>query len=166
MNFSLRPWSIDDLESLVKYGNNKNVAKFMMNRFPHPYTIENGKQFIEFASNHKPLHMFAIEINGEASGGIGLHPQEDIHCKNAELGYWLGEPFWGNGIITKAIVKMVDYGFRNFDVTRIFAKTFGTNLASQKVLEKAGFKFEARFEKTFYKNNEYFDELVYAVRRK
>ncbi len=166
MNFSLRPWSIDDLESLVKYGNNKNIANFMMDRFPHPYTIENGKQFIEFASKHKPLHMFAIEINGEACGGIGLHPQEDIHCKNAELGYWLGEPFWGNGIITKAIVEMVDYGFRNFDVTRIFAKPFGNNLASQKVLEKAGFKFEARFEKTFYKNDEYLDELVYAMRRK
>ncbi|MBL7921451.1 MAG: GNAT family N-acetyltransferase [Bacteroidia bacterium] len=166
MDFSLRPWTIGDLDSLVKYGNNKNIEKFMMNRFPHPYTIEKGKQFIEFATSHKPIHLFAIEINGEACGGIGLHPQDDIHCRNAEIGYWLGEPFWGNGIISKAIVQIVDYGFMNFDITRIFARPFGTNTASQKVLEKAGFKLEGRFENSIYKNGEFIDELVYSVKRK
>lgn len=166
MNFSLRPWTIDDLDSLVKYGNNKNIAKFMMDKFPHPYTPEKGKQFIEYAVSHKPLHLFAIEINGEACGGIGIHPQDDIHCKNAELGYWLAEPFWGKGIISNAIVQMVDYGFMNFDITRIFARPFGTNAASQKVLEKAGFKFEGRIENSLFKNGEFIDELIYAVRRK
>ncbi|MBA3680702.1 MAG: GNAT family N-acetyltransferase [Bacteroidetes bacterium] len=166
MNFTLRPWTVKDLESLVKYGNNNNIAKFMTDKFPHPYTLEKGKQFIEFATSHKPVRLFAVEINGEACGGIGIHPQDDIHCKNAELGYWLGEPFWGQGIISKAIIQMVDHGFMNFDITRIFARPFGTNAASQKVLEKAGFKLEARFEKTLYKNGIYLDELIYSVNKK
>ena len=165
MDFKLRPFNNNDLQSLVKYANNVAIAKNMTNKFPHPYTEENGKLFLEFATKN-PTRMFAIEINGEMCGGIGLHPQEDIHCKNAELGYWLAEPFWGNGIISKAIVQMLEHGFKNFDFQRIFARPFGTNLASQKVLEKAGFVLEARFEKTLFKNGEYLDELVYGVRRK
>ena len=151
MELLLRPWHINDLNNLVKYGNNKNIAKFMTDMFPYPYTEEKGKQFIEFANKENSIRILAIDLNGEAIGGIGLHPQTDIHCKNAELGYWLGEPFWGQGIITKAIIKMVDYGFINFEINRIFARPFGTNLASQKVLEKTGFKLEARFEKTLFK---------------
>jgi [ribosomal protein S5]-alanine N-acetyltransferase len=107
----------------------------------------------------------AIDINGEAIGGIGIHPKDDIECKNAEMGYWLGEPFWGNGIITKAVLQMVDYGFVNFEIDRIFARPFGTNIASQKVLEKTGFVLEARFAKTLFKFGEYQDELIYAIRR-
>jgi RimJ/RimL family protein N-acetyltransferase len=165
MNFSLRPWTIDDLDCLVKFANNKNIANYMTNKFPDPYTKENGIQFIEFASKEKPHNILAIVIKGEAVGGIGIHPQSDIHCKNAELGYWLAEPFWGNGIITKAIIQMVDYGFMNFDINRIFARPFGTNIASQRVLEKTGFKLEANFKKTLFKNGEYFDEMIYAIRR-
>ncbi|MEO6304536.1 MAG: GNAT family N-acetyltransferase [Bacteroidia bacterium] len=165
MNFSLRPWSVNDLDSLVKFANNKDIAKFMTDKFPHPYTKENGKQFIEFVIKDAPHHILAITVNDEAIGGIGIHPQTDIQCKNAELGYWLAKPFWGQGIITKAIVQMVDYGFMNFDITRIYARPFGTNTASQRVLEKTGFKLEARIEKSLFKNGEYLDELIYSVRR-
>lgn len=166
MDFTLRPWNIDDLDNLVNYGNNVNIARYMTNQFPHPYTADKGKLFIDFATRDLPVHIFAIDINGQASGGIGIHFQSDIQCKNAELGYWLGEPFWGKGIMTKAIIQMIDYGFKTFDITRIFARPFGTNIRSQKALEKAGFTFEARFEKAFFKNDEYVDELIYAVRRK
>ena len=165
MQFTLRPWKIDDLDNLVKFANNLNVAKYMTDRFPHPYNAENGKIFIESATNDFPFNIFAIDIAGEASGGIGLHLQADIQCKNAELGYWLAEPYWGKGIMTKAITQMVDYGFKTWEINRIFARPFATNTGSQKVLEKAGFTFEARFEKTLFKNGEYLDELVYAVRR-
>lgn len=165
MDFILRPWKKEDLASLVKYANNSSIAKFMTNQFPHPYAEENGLMFIDFATKNNPPNIMAIEINGEASGGIGLHPQSDIQCKNAELGYWLAEPFWGKGIITKAVGQMVDYGFSNWDFTRIYARPFGTNIASQKVLEKAGFVLEARFEKSLFKNGEFLDELVYAVRK-
>ena len=165
MNFTLRPWTPDDLDSLVKNANNPNIARFMTDQFPHPYSADKGKQFIEFATKDTPLHIFAIDINGEASGGIGLHPQADIQRKNTELGYWLGEAYWNKGIISRAIPQIIEYGFKNFDMERIFARPFGTNLASQRVLEKAGFVLEARFEKTFFKNGEYIDELFYAVRR-
>jgi len=166
MHFTLRPFTINDLNSLVKYANNPKIANNLTDKFPYPYTKENGKMFIEFATKNTPTNIFAIDINGEACGGIGIHPQEDVHRKNAELGYWLGEPFWGNGIITKAIEQIADYGFKNFDISRIFARPYGTNLASQRVLEKAGFVLEARFEKTLFKNGEYKDELIYAIRRK
>lgn len=166
MNFTLRPWTINDLNDLVSFANNKEIAKYMTDQFPYPYTIEKGKAFIEYASNASPLHIFAIDVDGKAAGGIGIHPQTDIQCKNAELGYWLAEPFWGKGIVTKAVVQMVDYGFKNFDVDRIFARPFGTNKGSQKVLEKSGFILEGKFEKTLFKNGEFLDELVYAIRRK
>lgn len=165
MNFLLRPWLIDDLDDLVKNANNFNIAKFMTNGFPHPYNTEDGKKFIALANKDTPKHIFAIDVVGQAVGGIGVHLQTDIHCKNAELGYWLAEPFWGYGIITKAINQMVDFAFNTYDINRVFARPFGTNKASQRVLEKAGFLLEGRLEKVLFKNGEYLDELIYAVRR-
>lgn len=165
MNFQLRPFSIEDLDWLVKFANNYNIAKNLTDAFPHPYSIEDGKAFIEMATQNYPRNILAIEINGEASGAIGVHPQKDIYRKNMELGYWLAEPYWGKGIMTNAIVQMTDYAFTNFDINRIYARPFGYNTASQRVLEKAGFILEARLEKTFFKNGEFVDELIYAVRR-
>src|SRR5437868_1614384 len=165
MPFTLRPWKMEDLGSLVKYANNFEIAKFLTDRFPHPYTEESGKMFIESATNDFPFNIFAIDIGGEASGGIGLHLQNDIYSKNAELGYWLAQPYWGKGITTSAVKQMVQYGFDTWDISRIFARPFGTNKGSQKVLEKAGFTLEGKFEKTLFKNGEYVDELIYAIRR-
>lgn len=164
MDFKLRHWKISDLESLVKYADNWNVAKNLTDKFPHPYTHEDGLKYLGFAS--KAENIFAIEIDGEAAGSIGFFLQDDVHAKNAEIGYWLAEPFWGRGIVTKAIKQTVDYTFKNHNIERIFARPFGTNFASQKVLEKAGFTLEAKFEKTICKNGEFLDELFYAIRRK
>ncbi len=137
----------------------------MTNQFPHPYTRESGEAFIKMTTQQSPPTILAIEINGRASGGIGLHIQTDIHIKNAELGYWLAEPYWGKGIMTKAVKHMVNYGFKNLNITRIFARPFGTNIASQKVLKNAGFVLEGKFKDTIYKNGEYLDELIYAIRK-
>ena len=163
MNFTLRPFRNSDLASLVKYANNYNIAKFLTNQFPHPYTDEDGRKFISNVANNDPINVFAIEVNGEAAGAIGIFPQTDIHEKTAEMGYWLAELFWGNGIITRAIGEMVEYGFETFDVTRIVARPFSTNLASQRVLEKAGFVCEARLKNAVYKNGKYMDELIFAT---
>jgi [ribosomal protein S5]-alanine N-acetyltransferase len=165
MNSTIRPWTMQDLDNLVKYGNNPKIAKFMSDGFPNPYTIEKAKAFIENAVKDSPLRIFAIDVEGQVVGGIGIHPQTDIHRKNAELGYWLAELYWGKGIMTNAIKQIVAHGFKYFDIDRIFARPFGTNIASHRVLEKAGFTLEARFEKTLIKNGEYLDELIYAVRR-
>lgn len=163
--FTLRPWQITDAASLAKYANNASIAKNLTDAFPHPYGMENALAFIKMASASDPVTIFAIEINGEACGGIGLHPQHDIHRMNAELGYWLAEPYWGHGIITQAILQIVDFGFKTLPVDRIFARPFGSNQGSQKALEKAGFVLEARLKNTLFKNGKYEDELIYAVRR-
>ena len=165
MDFKLRPWNLDDIKSLVEYANNTEIAKNLTNQFPSPYNRDNGESFIQMTLNDNPTQIFAIEINGKASGGIGLHSQTDIHLKNMELGYWLAEIYWSKGIMTKAVKQMVDYGFKTFQIDRIFARPFGPNISSQKVLEKAGFKLEAKFEKTLYKNGKYLDDLIYAVRQ-
>lgn len=165
MHFTLRPWTSNDLDNLVQYANNFHIAKFMTNAFPHPYTPANGEAFIAYANQDTPIHIFAIDVAGQAIGGIGIHPQTDVQEKNAELGYWLAEPFWGQGIVTKAIQQMLDFAFSTYPITRVFARPFGNNIASQRVLEKAGFTLEARLEKTLFKNNEYLDELIYAIRR-
>ena len=165
-HFQLRPWSADDTDSLVRFGNNPKIAANMTDQFPNPYTTEKAKAFIEYATSNNPPNILAIDANGQAVGGIGIHPQADINRMNAEMGYWLAEPYWGQGIISHAIKQMVAYTFENWDINRIFARPFGTNIGSQRALEKAGFVLEARFEKTILKNGEYLDELVYAVRRR
>lgn len=165
MEFQLRPFALSDLDTLVRYANNFNIAKNLTDLFPHPYLEEHGRAFIEKTLAADPVTIFAIATADHIIGAIGLHPQFDIHRKNAELGYWLAEPFWGKGIMPRAIAQMVDFGFKNLDINRIFARPFGSNLASQRVLEKAGFRLEARFEKTLFKNGKYEDDLIYAVRR-
>ncbi len=165
MEFKLRPWNPDDIDSLVEQANNFKIARFLTDGFPHPYTRENGRAFIEMATRDEPVHIFAIEVNSKAVGAIGLHPQTDIMKKNAELGYWLGEAYWGKGIITEAVKQVVKFGFDTFDITRIYARPYGTNTASQKVLEKAGFALESRIEKIIFKNGEFLDELIYAIRK-
>jgi [ribosomal protein S5]-alanine N-acetyltransferase len=165
IDFSLRAWKKDDVKSLAKYANNWNIAKNMTDGFPFPYTEETARNFIEMTQEYIPNRFFAIVVNDEAVGGIGIHPQTDIQRKNAELGYWLAEEFWGNGIIYRAIFQINEYAFENFDINRIFARPFATNLASQKVLQKAGFKFECKFEKTLIKNDELIDEMFFSMRR-
>ncbi len=157
---------MNDLPSLVKYANNFNIANNLTDKFPHPYSEENGKAFIDFATKDDPIHIFCIEVNGEAAGGIGIHPQEDVHRKNAELGYWVAEPYWGQGIISRAIPQAIDFAFNTYDLNRVFARPYGRNVASQRVLEKCGFVLEARLEQTLFKNGQFEDEMIYAVRRK
>jgi [ribosomal protein S5]-alanine N-acetyltransferase len=163
MEFKLRPWTIDDLESVTKNANNSNITNFMSDGFPN--SIEKWKSFLEFAVIDESILYLAIEVNGQAVGGIGVSPKKDIMRNNAELGYWLSEDYWRQGIITSAIREIVKLAFAKFDINRIYATPFETNFASHKVLEKAGFTLEARFKKIVLKNGELLDELVYAIRR-
>ncbi|MDR0766857.1 MAG: GNAT family N-acetyltransferase [Methanosarcinales archaeon] len=161
-DFKLRKWSGADLDSLVKYADNRNIAKWMTNKFPHPYTREDGEAFLSLIANDHPVKVFAIEIAGEAVGSIGIFPQADVHEKNAEMGYWLAEEYWGRGIMPKVIQEVAAYGFQTFDIVQIFARPFSSNLNSQRVLEKAGFTFEARIKNAIFKNGEMMDELIYV----
>ncbi len=165
LTFLIRPWQPEDAESLSKHANDPDIARNMTDGFPHPYTPEHARRFIEYALKDDPIHIFAIEINGEAAGGIGIHPQSDIYRKNAELGYWLGKAYWGQGITTEAVKQVCTLAFSLYDIRRIYARPYGYNTASMKVLEKAGFVLEARLKDTIFKNGVYTDELIYGLRR-
>ena len=165
MEILIRPWKISDKPNLVKYANNWKVAKNLIDKFPFPYHEEDAESYIEFANKDIPVHLFAIDKDGEAIGAIGITLQKDIYRKNVELGYWLAEPYWGQGIVCKAVVQVVKFAFETYDIARIYAGVFGNNLASQRVLEKSHFTLEAKFQKTLFKNNEYQDELIYGLRR-
>lgn len=166
MDITLRNWTLDDLDNLVRNANNKKIADNLTDAFPHPYSRGAGEAFIDMRLKETTTKVFCIDVNGEASGAVGFFPQQDVFRLNAEMGYWIAEPFWGKGIVTKAIGLSLPKAFELFDINRIFARPYGTNLASQRVLEKSGFILEARFEKTVIKNGMLLDELVYAYRKR
>lgn len=165
MNFELREWRREDAESIAKYANNKHIADNVRNIFPHPYTLADAQWYINncIHSDKKRQFLRAIEINGEAAGSIGLTLQEDIHCKCAELGYWLGEPFWNRGIISAAIKQICETAFKEYDLARIYAEAFAHNLGSRKALTKAGFHLEGILQMSVYKNGQIYDSCMYAL---
>lgn len=160
---TLRNWTPNDLDNLLRYANNPRIAQNMTDAFPHPYTREAGENFIAMAMSKNPVSIFAICFNNEVIGAIGVHPQHDIHKKCAELGYWLAEPFWGKGYMKQAVLHLIYYAFHNFDIIRLYARPFSSNTGSQKVLEQCGFTLEATLKKSIYKNGEYLDELIYSI---
>lgn len=164
-SFELRPWRQDDLTDLVKHANDLSIADNLTNTFPHPYTEEDGLAFLNRFRSDTPVRVFAIVVDGHAVGSIGVFQQDDIFHHNAELGYWLAAPFRGRGIVPAALRQMVDYAFQGWPLKRVFARPFGSNTASQRALEKAGFTLEARLVGTIEKNGRIEDELIYAVRR-
>src|SRR5215472_10574208 len=99
---TIRPWRLDDAESLAKHANNRRVWLGLRDRFPHPYTAEDAKNFLERATTTKGREKsYCIEIDGSARGGIGITIGEDVHRLTAEFGYWLAEEFWGQGIMSE-----------------------------------------------------------------
>ena len=160
--FKLRAWQLSDIDSLAKHANNPNIAKWLTDQFPYPYDKQAAETYIRMVANDHPQKVFAIEIDGEAVGSIGIFPQTDIHQKSAEIGYWLSEDYWHQGIMPQAVEEIVAYGFRTFDIVRIYARLFSTNKGSQRVLEKAGFTLEARLKNALYKQGAFLDEYIYA----
>ena len=163
ISFKLRKFRKSDVDSLVKHANNYNVAKYLTNEFPHPYYKKDAEPFIAFVSSQIPTQVFAIEIEGEAAGSIAVTPQKEIDRKEGELGYWISEKYWNHGIATSAIKKMVEYGFKTFDIDRIFATPFIENKASQRVLIKSGFTQESSSKVTIIKNNEAYDVFIFSI---
>jgi len=160
--FKMRPWRVGDECSLQENADNPRFNENLRDRFPSPYTLEDARQWIEATGKQKPPSNFAIEVSGKAVGAIGLDLQDDVHRRSAEIGYWLGEPYWGRGIMTAAVRAMTDYGFATFDICRIFATVYEWNPASARVLEKAGFEFEARLRKSVTKNARTGALLIFA----
>lgn len=164
-NCVIRPWRLDDARALSEGANNRNVWLCVRDRMPHPYTLCDAEAYLRLAAEVDPAESFCIEVEGKAAGAIGLHPKTDVHRRTAELGYWLAEPFWGRGIATAAVRAFVANGFGSLPLDRIFAEVNSNNLASARVLEKAGFEYEGRLRKNVIKDGQVLDSLLYASLR-
>lgn len=159
----LRPWKEGDEPSLVRHANNYEVWRRLRDRFPHPYTRADAEQWIALARQQDPQTHFAIEVRGEAAGGLGLEPGSDIERRSAEIGYWLGEAFWGRGITTAAVRTLTSYGFEALGLTRIFAVPFASSSASIRVLEKCGYMREGIMRRSAVKEGVVLDQVLYAL---
>jgi len=161
----VRPWRLDDAESLARHANNRKIWLAVRDLFPHPYTIQDAREFLQRTISEGSAMKFCIEIDGVAVGGIGVHPGEDVHRYTATAGYWLGEEFWGRGVMTEAVTAVTDFCFENFLLRRISAEVFANNPASARVLEKAGFTFEGCLKNDVLKDGKLLDSLLYARTR-
>jgi RimJ/RimL family protein N-acetyltransferase len=150
---------------MVRHANNRNVWINLRDRFPHPYTDADARRWLDCIVGQKPETNFAIAVADEAVGGIGFTLQHDVERRSAEIGYWLGQEFWGRGIATEALIAVTDYAFSNYDVCRLFAHVFDWNGPSARVLGKAGYVFEGRLRRSVIKDGKTIDQLAYAIIR-
>jgi RimJ/RimL family protein N-acetyltransferase len=158
----VRSWRPDDAESLAAHANNRRVWMNLRDRFPYPYTAADARRFLRTARQMDPETFFAVAVEGAAVGGIGFVIQTDVERVSAEIGYWLGEPFWGRGIMTAAVAAVTAYAIERHQLTRIFALPFASNQASCRVLEKAGYELEGRLRRSAIKAGVIVDQLQYA----
>jgi [ribosomal protein S5]-alanine N-acetyltransferase len=167
MEFTLRGWQPEDDTSTAKYADNAKIAANLRDGFPYPYSLEAAQLFIKkcMEADKSQKLFYAIDVNGEAVGSIGVFKKDDVYLKSAELGYWLGEPFWGQGVMTRAVYQVCRIAFVQLDVVRIAAEPFAHNTGSRKVLENAGFELEGIHRASIYKNGQIGDSCTYALIR-
>lgn len=167
MSCAIRKWSVSDRERLAEMLNNRKVLDNLRDGLPYPYTPEDGEEYITsmLAADETRTFAFAITVDGVVIGSIGVFRQENIHFRTAELGYYIGEPYWGKGYTTSAVEQVCRYVFDHSDILRIFAEPFARNTASCRVLEKAGFQLEGTLRSNAVKNGEVLDMKLYALVR-
>jgi ribosomal-protein-alanine N-acetyltransferase len=158
----VRSWEWRDRDSIIHHANNRKVWINLRDRFPHPYTKKDARTWLDIVIDSRPETNFAIAINDEAVGGIGFSVQPDVGHRSAEIGYWLGEDFWGHGIASEALTAVTQHAFAHHDLCRLYAHVFEWNPASARVLEKAGYEYEGRMKKSVTKDNQTIDQLLYA----
>lgn len=158
----IRSWQLKDLASLVEHANNRKIWINLRDGFPHPYSRRDGREFLRRMRTARPETTFAIAVEGRAVGAIGFVLREDVERVSSEVGYWLGEAFWGRGITTEALVAITDYAIKTYGLTRLYAVPFAWNIASCRVLEKAGYALEARLRRSAIKDGRLTDQMQYA----
>jgi len=163
----IRPYCLKDAQAIVALANNPKIAKNMRNRFPSPYRLQDAFDWLSICLERTPGVNFAIcTADGTYAGGIGLIPGSDVDYRSWEMGYWLGEPFWGQGLATDAATAFSRWVFKAFpDVVRLHAQIFETNLGSQRVVTKAGFTYEGRLRKAVEKKGQIMDVVVFSLLR-
>lgn len=160
----LRPLRPEDAIPMAALANNPLISNQLRDYFPHPYTVEDAQAFIHWTLEQEGevTHTFAIEGQGILTGVCGLIPGADVHRFSAEIGYWLGEPFWGQGIATVVADALARYAFDALGLLRVHAYVFATNPASARVLEKAGFQYEGNMRRYAVKHDQALDVWLYA----
>jgi [ribosomal protein S5]-alanine N-acetyltransferase len=159
----VRTYRPEDASSLAKRGNNRRIWENLRDRFPHPFTEANGVEYITHVLQNPDTPSFAIDVDGQAVGGISLHLGNDIERISAELGYWLGEEFWRRGIMTSAIRLVTEYALQERRLIRVFAVPFTTNVASCRALEKVGYQREGLMRRSALKDGMVRDQYLYAI---
>ena len=166
-DFKLRTWRTEDAESVARAANNPDIAKNLRNVFPNPYSLEDAKWYVNDCISNEGKHQIAraIVVDGQAVGSIGVFVKDDVYEKSAELGFWLSQDYWRNGIMSRAVRTICREAFAAFDIVRIFAEPFADNAGSRKVLEKAGFTYEGTMRNGVYKNGEIHSYCMYSLLR-
>jgi RimJ/RimL family protein N-acetyltransferase len=162
---SLRTFTMDDAAAMTALADNPRIAVNLRDGFPNPYTLQDAERFLKMATTMDPQSFFAIEYQDVYVGNISLMPGTDVYRKSAEIGYFIGEPYWGKGIATAAVKLIIDYGFKQLGLARIHTGVYEYNPASCHVLEKCGFQKEGVFRKSVYKQGQLWDEIRYALLR-
>jgi len=158
----VRDWSRSDKDSLLRHANNRNVWRNLTHRFPHPYTEVDAEAWFAMLEAMREASHWAIEADGQAVGAIGCMPGEGVYQRSAQFGYWLGEGYWGRGIMTAAVKAVVPYAMERFRLVRLESPVFEWNPASMRVLEKCGFVREAVLKASVIKDGQLIDSVLYA----
>ena len=160
----LRPYSNADVEELLPLIGAREVAATTL-RIPHPYTEKDAREFLAMMVEgpHRIWLAIALRSDGRQIGGMGL--TVDARHQHAELGYWLGVPYWGKGYATEAAREMMRYGFEDLHLHRTFASHFKDNLASGRVLQKLGMRYEGCQREHIQKWEQFIDLELYGMLR-
>jgi len=162
---TIRPWVASDAEAITRHANDREVSMHLRDRFPFPYGIEQARTFLGWILKQPVPTVWAIELNREAVGGIGIELHGDVERVSAEIGYWIGRAHWGHGIATEAVKAVTAEAFQRFDITRLYAVPFADHTASVRVLEKAGYVREGHMRRSAIKNGIVRDQLLFAAYR-
>lgn len=166
LEVTLRRWRKEDCERLAELANNRKIWLNLRDRLPFPYTTFDAEAWIAHCEAARgPLTQYAIEANGELVGGIGFEALNDVNRLGAEIGYWIGEGYWGPGIATVALIEASRRAFEEFPLERLQATVFAWNPASMRVLEKSGYQLEGRLRQPVVKDGQIIDSLIYALLR-
>ncbi|WP_313134123.1 GNAT family N-acetyltransferase [Anaerocolumna sp.] len=164
MECKIRSWRVEDAKDLAEALDNKKILDNLRDGLPYPYTVNDAKNYISAMLDSKKdtTYAFAITVNDKAVGSIGVFRKDNIHYRTGEMGYYIAEPYWGQGIGTSAVKQVCQYIFENTDIIRIFAEPFAHNLGSCRILEKSGFVNEGTLRKNAVKNGIVLDMKIYS----
>ena len=162
---AVRSFRDTDAEELARHANSRQVWLQLRDRFPHPYSVEDAHEFIACVRSTTPQTAFAVTVEDATVGAIGVMLRDDVERCSAEVGYWLGEPHWGRGIASCALVGFTRFAFVAYAVERLYGVPFASNVASCRVLEKAGYVLEGRMRRSAIKDGVVQDQLLYAALR-